>query len=323
MSEPTRARIRQIGQTGYRTPLLVPSYSSRGFSPIKRRFELFSPHTTHASLVSAYDIFYDALPLQAAYGSDLVVLDSGGYEGYSDAELASPKSWTIDGYRSVLAKLENRTTIVPVSFDYNNRVPTQQQLDVNHRLAEEFSQFPFDCLIKPESNDYPWVNVDAIVEAIPAAPVFALFGFTEAELGRSMLERARNIRRIRDAFDQSGRDSPIHVFGCLDPLAIRCYFAAGADVFDGLQWLRSVMVDEGLFRMSTRIYREGLWDKNEPLAEAHLRVRNLDVLAQLQRRLVEFAESRDANALGLTAGDGAIFSELMRKLYGGDANVRG
>lgn len=322
MSSATVACERRVGQTGYKTPLLVPSYSSRGFSPIGQKFSLFSAYTTSASLFSAYDIHHGALPIDAAYNSDIVLLDSGGYEAYSNSELALPKQWSVELYRAVLSRLENRTTIIPVTFDYRSQVPTENQLEAGHQLGQEFSQFSWDCLIKPESPNEPCVNVDAVVRLIPSSPHFAIFGFTETELGHSLLERAKNVRRIRETLIQTGQDCPIHVFGCLDPLTIRCYFAAGADLFDGLQWLRSVIIDEGLFRMSTRIIRERFWDKNESAVEAHFRKRNLGAISQLQHRLVDFARTGRIEALGLSPDDEAAFVKFMDDLNGGVTDVR-
>jgi hypothetical protein len=316
------ASIRPIGQTGFKTPLLVPSFSSRGFSPIGPRFERFSPHTAAASLVSAYDIYHGALPLSAAYGSDIVFLDSGGYEGYSSSELSVTKPWSVKAYREVLARLENRTTIMTVTFDYENRQPTEDQITAAAHLANDFPRFSWDCLLKPESSEIRFVNVQAVINLIPSAPQFTAFGFTEAELGGSVLERARNIIRIRKTLKNHGRETPIHLFGCLDPLAVRFYFAAGADIFDGLQWLRSVMTGEDLFRMSSRVVQEDLWDRDERAVEASFSIRNLEVMRNLQRSLRRFAAEGTIEALELDPKEAARFEQVISTVYGGNINVR-
>jgi hypothetical protein len=267
-------------------------------------------------------MYHGALPLAAAYGSDIVFLDSGGYEGYSSSELSAPKPWSVEAYRDVLSRLENRTTIVPVSFDYENRQPTEDQVVAATQLASDFSQFPWDCLFKPESIELRVVNVEAILNLIPAAPRFAVFGFTETELGSSILERARNILRIRTTLNDQGRDTPIHLFGCLDPRAIRFYFAAGADIFDGLQWLRSFMTEADLFRMSSCVVREGLWDQNERAVEASFSIRNLEVILKLQRSLRRFAREGSVRALELDPKEGERFAHIVNNIYGGGIDVR-
>ena len=46
------------------------------------------------------------------------------------------------------------------------------------------------------------------------------------------------IAHIRIAMKDSGANAPIHIFGSLDPVTTPLYFIAGADIFDGLSWLR-------------------------------------------------------------------------------------
>ena len=48
----------------------------------------------------------------------------------------------------------------------------------------------------------------------------------------------KNIAQIRRALDGVGLDTPLHVFGSLDTVTTPMYFMAGADIFDGLTWLR-------------------------------------------------------------------------------------
>jgi hypothetical protein len=48
----------------------------------------------------------------------------------------------------------------------------------------------------------------------------------------------QNIARLRRALHKIGLETPIHVFGSLDTVTTPLYFLAGADIFDGLTWLR-------------------------------------------------------------------------------------
>src|SRR5207237_2818802 len=66
---------------------------------------------------------------------------------------------------------------------------------------------------------------------------FDVIGVTEKELGESLLDRMETIARIRVALDQATIQTPLHVFGSLDPLLSVMYFASGAEIFDGLTWL--------------------------------------------------------------------------------------
>ncbi len=73
---------------------------------------------------------------------------------------------------------------------------------------------------------------------------FDVIGLTEKGLGKSPLERMVRIAKLRRALDEAKVVSPIHVFGSLDPVSITLYFLAGAEIFDGLTWLRYAFVKE-------------------------------------------------------------------------------
>lgn len=68
-------------------------------------------------------------------------------------------------------------------------------------------------------------------------------GVTEKEVGSSLRERIETIMALRRALDGIDPAFPLHVFGGLDPVLTPLYFLAGADVFDGLSWLRYAYVD--------------------------------------------------------------------------------
>ena len=80
---------------------------------------------------------------------------------------------------------------------------------------------------------------------------FDLVGVTEKELGNSLLNRLHNTSRLRMALDEVSNEAPIHVFGSLDPLNVPLYFAAGAEVFDGLP-LKVTVSHLNSFRTSFR-----------------------------------------------------------------------
>ena len=67
---------------------------------------------------------------------------------------------------------------------------------------------------------------------------FDIVGVTEREIGESIHDRLVNIARLRKSLNAAEVTIPIHVFGGLDPLLTPLYFAAGAEIFDGLGWLR-------------------------------------------------------------------------------------
>ena len=67
---------------------------------------------------------------------------------------------------------------------------------------------------------------------------FAVVGLTEKELGDSVFDAMVKIARLRTQRDAAEIGIPIHIFGSLDALTSVLYFLAGAEIFDGLTWLR-------------------------------------------------------------------------------------
>ena len=287
MSDSELAKIRSISKTGVSTPLVVPSYSSRGFNPVRVHFDLYSRYTTSCCLVSAYDIYYNLLPESVLYSSDAVILDSGGYEAYASSELSTPAKWTIAYYVSVLEKVNERSNVIPVTFDFGNQRPLQEQLDSAEKLTEQFGDLSWDLLIKPSTPTSQVIDIEEFLSLIPSLLDVAMVGFVESELGSSIIERARNIRRIREKFNECKRDIPIHLFGCLDLNLIPYYVFAGADVFDGLQWLRQVLTNDGAVRFSSMIVHEKQWSVEDNLLISSYRVRNIQSLSDLHRELIE------------------------------------
>src|ERR1039458_1726311 len=77
------------GKAIRKTPILVPSFSSRAFERYKVSDVLrFAKELiTDEILVSAYDIHYNGIPKRLKFPS-LVFLDSGGYEASQDQDLS-------------------------------------------------------------------------------------------------------------------------------------------------------------------------------------------------------------------------------------------
>src|SRR4051812_3170934 len=83
-----------------RTPLLVPSFSSKGFPDVQKIIEACSELIEGVTLVSAYDLHYEKIKAPFNFPK-LIFLDSGGYEASKDVELSDlgerdhePKEWT-------------------------------------------------------------------------------------------------------------------------------------------------------------------------------------------------------------------------------------
>jgi hypothetical protein len=257
------------------TPLLVPSFSSKGFDVEKRKdggaklkgrprseaskyLQLFGNSLIESFLVSAYDIHYDLfddlVKVRSKYestvmaGPSLVFLDSGLYEARpgSDAgeavqEMRLPADWDEAMYSAVVDSLPaDGANIAVVSWDtyttYRKQIEAAQEFFATRRGHLSV------LLLKPEKEN-AYYDVAKLTPDATRLAAFGVIGVTEKELGGSVIERAATIARLRDLLDEADVDAPIHVFGGLDPLDAPLYFAAGAEIFDGLTWLRYAFVD--------------------------------------------------------------------------------
>jgi hypothetical protein len=80
--------------------------------------------------------------------------------------------------------------------------------------------------------------IEKLLRKVAQLRGFAIVGLTEKELGDSVFIAMTNIARLRTHLDAAGLTIPIHIFGSLDALTTILYFLAGAEIFDGLTWLR-------------------------------------------------------------------------------------
>ncbi|WP_047865023.1 hypothetical protein [Rubrobacter aplysinae] len=289
---------RTISIVGAFTPLLVPSFSSRGFPDISGIHLNMRDEIFEASLVSAYDLSYGPLAGQDIYCSDVLFIDSGGYEAkliydpdevYNDDRRGRP--WSLEDYRTVLDGLSPLSQLVMVSFDHADPSPLMMQVEEARTLFCDYPQYASDFLCKPEDGSL-FMNVDDLVKNInEVAAYFSLLGVTEKELGDSLLERCCNLLRIRAALLAADSETPIHVFGCMEPLSIVSYFLCGADVFDGLTWLR-LAFSKGLplYGQVDAILREEWKFRDADLLVARW-VRNLRTLRDLNRGMTGYCDT--------------------------------
>src|SRR4051812_2740879 len=82
-----RRELKIAGKIVAATPILVPSFSSKGFPDIADLVVSASEIITDTCLVSAYDVHYKQIETDVSF-AEFVFLDSGGYESSKDFELS-------------------------------------------------------------------------------------------------------------------------------------------------------------------------------------------------------------------------------------------
>lgn len=282
------------------TPLLIPSFSSKGFPRLNKIVNFSQQFITDIALVSSYDVFYQHIAAPPTF-PEIVFLDSGGYEASKDREFSDlgylvhePKPWNEYFHREVLSTWPKHIPTVFVSYDHPDaRFPFAEQIERAQRLVERHENAAYLLLIKPEEAEQDFVDINKISQQIELLSDFDAVGVTEKELGESLLKRMLNIARLRMSMDRAKIELPIQVFGSLDTLSTPLYFLAGADIFDGLTWLRFAY-SEGYtaYRNNYGALRFGL-DADHEFVEGASRKENLYYLRALRNQMYEFSGRGD------------------------------
>jgi hypothetical protein len=238
-------KILHEGKILSNTPLLVPSFSSKGFPDLRSTIKYMSEFIDGSTLVSAYDAHYKKFAANQLRFPKVIFLDSGGYEARVEHDLSEsygqnyiPEKWNLPMYKKILSRWNVQRPTVAVSFDSPKRhVSTAMQIESASKLFAEFPQFAPEILFKPEAKG-KFIAVSNIIPMIKQLSSFSVIGFTERELGSKVMTRMEQIGTFRRALDDAGISIPIHIFGSLDTLSTTLYFLSGAEIFDGLTWLR-------------------------------------------------------------------------------------
>ena len=319
--------IREIkagGSVIERTPLLVPSFSSKGFWDIRKVYEVVQPLIDRPILLSAYDLYYGKIdPPRDPTG--LIFLDSGGYEASKDGDLSDyaddeprPQPWGLETLRGVMDKWESPEPTVFVSYDH-----PEHRLSVEEQIAQALDLLPSnqhrvrEILLKPEKDGQRFLEVDAILPHAEALSAFDLIGLTEKELGRTTAERMQNIAALRSRLNAVGVDTPIHIFGSLDTFNTILYFMSGADVFDGLTWLRFAFSEgQTQYKHVHASMRFGLTIDVDEL-EPSCWFDNYRYLRQMEREMRRYAHEKDFNVFQWNANELAQASGSVLGRKGG------
>lgn len=201
-----------------RTPLLVPSFSSKGFPEIAEIVRTSEQLIDGPMLISAYDLHYDKVQPPFDFAS-LIFLDSGGYEASKDADLSDlrerehePATWTPELHKQAIGRWKSKRPTVLISYDHpNRRLPLEQQIQEAAQFFSGHPNFISEILLKPETPGRHLLDIEAISAHIHSLAAFDIIGVTEKEIGNSILNRMENLAKFRIALETAGLFKPIHV----------------------------------------------------------------------------------------------------------------
>jgi hypothetical protein len=301
-----KRRIIRLGSaTELKTPLLLPSFSSKGFPKVQKIIQACQEYIADEILVSAYDISHGTLAPNFDFSST-IFLDSGGYEASKDADLSEiyegdhiSKDWSPERYIEVVKNWTSTSSTVFVSFDHPKfRTDTKEQIERARQLILPSGEHARSFLLKPESPDSIRVRLDRIIPHLSRLKDFAIIGVTEKEIGYSILTRMLNVARLRKALDRHYPDIPIHVFGSLDTISTYLFFLAGADIFDGLTWLRYAFSDgDTIYRHSYGALRLPI-TVNSDVVEGRCWSNNYQYMQQMQLNMKKHLNDGDFKHFG-------------------------
>lgn len=295
-----RRSLKLKGVEVERTPLLVPSFSSKGFPYVHKIIESCSELIEGVTLVSAYDLHFGKVQPPFDFPS-LIFLDSGGYEASKDAELSDlgdrdhhPKEWTQEMHEGVIAKWQPSVPSVLISYDHPKaRVGFAEQIERARNMAPGRTDFLRELLLKPEKDSQRLLHVDNLLPHVHRLADFDIIGVTEKEIGSSLIDRMKNIAKLRRALSTAGIDIPIHVFGSLDTISTPMYFLAGADIFDGLTWLRFAFHDGlTIYKHNFGALQLGVSTKSD-MVDARCWHQNYYYMTEMQLEMRRFLKSQD------------------------------
>lgn len=252
-------------------------------------------------LISAYDIGWHYLPNPQRLPAppSLTIVDSGGYEtalGY-DFSMAyqydyKPKRWTLKNLHRVLDSWPAHMDAVFVSYDTAESARSlRTQIDDAKRLFGRYPDQLHNFLIKPSRGAKGSVaNMLGEIRAhAKSLAGFHVIGVAEKELGDGLLKRMQAVAELRRILREAALETPIQVFGALDPVTSPLYCLAGADIFDGLTWLRFGYQRQHCIYMQNYAFLNVGIDAHDDFVKSKMLSDNYAVLRELQLAMQSFA----------------------------------
>jgi hypothetical protein len=321
-------------------PLLVPSFSSKGFdfitegrsnpkkifSTATNALEDFGRYLTESYLLSAYDIHHKHFKRPDKFFRDtaLIFLDSGGYELNPEFDSSEPKltpirelPFTRDDYMGTLDSLygkHNENPFVIANFDWGTKYKSfKHQIHDARTIFGKYPDWASNFILKPHTTKGKVVHIDNVVPVIEELRGFNVIGVTEKELGKNLIDRLKRLTKLRLELNKRSIRAPIHVWGGLDPLITPLYFFAGADMFDGISWLRYAYHDGVAVNRESYPVLSGSLTLSKDHSIALAINNNLTVLQGIATSLRAFANSDTPN-FDMFDGKGNFFAKAYRTM---------
>jgi hypothetical protein len=239
---------------------------------------------------------------------EVLIIDSGLYELVygPPPRNGSRLVWDRQAYKNLASRIDRSSGAILVNYDgYDDdgQAPFAGQITAAREFFAEHVELGSDLLIKPEASP-GYLDVENLAASVSDLHDFDIIGVTEKDLGESLLARLTTLATLRRLLDRSGVDAPIHLFGSLDPVLSPLYHAAGAEVFDGLTWLRyGYFWDATIYHGDIPVLEADQLSGSELLRMTSTLIGNLRTLGALSDRMRQFAGNGEWSVFGPRIGD--------------------
>ncbi len=192
----------------------------------------------------------------------ILFLDSGNYEAYrlqrgkNNLGVSTSEQWLFEDHK----KITDNTELIDfaLSFDEQMVGGTQSVPPIADReaaitawctgVSSTRPSIPVVHPIKKNDGTVNFTDLGRLLNRLVSALDFDTVAIPERDLGDGIAETIRAVKSIRQLLNRSGRYRLLHLLGTGNPYTILLLAAAGADLFDGLEWCRLV-VDGGTGRL--------------------------------------------------------------------------
>ena len=170
--------------------------------------KLMGEFITGPILVSAYDIYHKEITHKITF-SELIFLDSGGYEARYDHDLSEaygklhkPKPWNRRFHESALRNWSSKWPTIAVTYDSPAQFQNfSQQIKAGKESKGSQPKFLWELLLKPETKKDKLIAMEKAIKHVQQLRDFAVIGMTEKEIDDSLFGAMTNIARLRIAMD--------------------------------------------------------------------------------------------------------------------------
>jgi len=248
----------EVGRKSIDTPFFFPAISSvkTNFS-IDECLSLIQKIGYEGFLISSYDIYHYSkdkkteilkIVSEATDGNFLTLLDSGHYEAFWYHD----NTWSFKMLESILSKIS-------IDFCFSYDIFWDEKKKKKEYLKETITSIAKTAGMQKSGTTIPLLHSDPdyfpnFVQKVVEEINPEVIAVPERELGVGIFERAKTVKEIRKALDNTNRQIPLHLLGTGNPISILIYSMCGADLYDGLEWCKTVVNPESghLFHFSQK-----------------------------------------------------------------------